>query len=82
MNDFYIKGIEEINLNDKKIKNIIIKYLLKTIILIKDFLSKINFAKYSLISIVLFKEIPQKNTAKNLRKYNWKIKTLPKNPYK
>lgn len=81
MNDFYIKGVEEINIvnpnwHDKKFI-----FLFKLIILIRNILCVLKLSRYSIMSVALLKNMPKKNTIKKMQKYNWIFKKLPKNPY-
>ena len=46
-----------------------------------DILCKLTLIPYQHLSIVVFKEIPDTKTIKNLKSANYKIYNLPKNPY-
>ena len=81
INDQHFHGIEQIKLDSNKIRDKIISFKLKTIILIKDILSNIGFLNYSIGEVVLFKKKPLATTIHNMKEYNWKYKILPKNPY-
>ena len=81
MNDHYIKGIEEINIRDLSYRNLKKIIFLKFVIKLKDLLCFLRISQSSLISIVLFKDKPNKEKIKSLRTQNWVIKKLPKNPY-
>ncbi len=81
MNDFYIKGVEEVKVNKFTYKNFKKTILLKSVILIKNILCFFRISQSSLISIVLFKEAPTIKTQMNLKKHNWIFRKLPKNPY-
>ena len=82
MNDFYFKGIEEVDILNPKIKDLILKYYLKLIILIRDLLCNLNLSKHSLITIAMLKDTPCKDTIRKLNRHNWIVKKLPKNPYR
>tara|TARA_B100000212_G_scaffold341999_1_gene327073 strand:- start:1387 stop:2280 length:894 start_codon:yes stop_codon:yes gene_type:complete len=82
INDFYIKGIEEIKTKNISLKNKIISFILKTIINIKNILSILKLSEYSLISVFLMKTAPDKKLKINLKKKNWTLKLLPENPYR
>jgi len=81
LNDYYEKGIESIKIdsNDKKKKKIIsrVKFKIKK----ADFYTKIRLRDSGIIGAILFKKTPSKELIKNLSKYGWKIKELPKNPF-
>lgn len=81
INDYYKEGIESICTSDKSIKNKIIFYKFKTIILIKDILVKLKIKKSNLITIVIFKHNPSDKLREKLLKSGYHIKNLPKNPY-
>ena len=81
INDQHFNGIEQITLESNKFKDKIIRFKLKTIITIKDILSNIGFLNHSIGEVVLFKKKPLSKTIKNMKKYNWRYKLLPKNPY-
>ena len=81
INDQHFHGIEQIKLDSNKIRDKIISFKLKTIILIKDILTNIGFLNYSLGEVVLFKKKSFSTTIHNMKEYNWKYKILPKNPY-
>ena len=81
MNDFYFKGIEEISLKKPKFTELIKIIFLKSIILIKDTLCFLRLTKHSLICVALFKQSPNENEEIYLRKNNWVLKRLPKNPF-
>ena len=82
MNDFYFKGIEEVDILNPKLKDLILKYYLKLIILIRDLLCNLNLSKHSLITIAMLKDAPSKKTIREMNRHNWIFKKLPKNPYK
>ena len=81
INDQHFHGIEQIKLDSNKIRDKIVSFKLKTIILIKDILTNIGFLNYSLGEVVLFKKKSFSTTIHNMKEYNWKYKSLPKNPY-
>ena len=82
MNDFYFKGVEEIDILNPRIKDLIFQYLLRLIIFIRDIFCKLRLSRHSLISIALLKDIPTKKTINEMKRHNWILKRLPKNPYK
>jgi len=81
MNDYYIKGIEEIKIKNFSKKNLTKIIFLKAVIKLKDLLCFLRISQSSLISIVLFKDKITTNTKKSLRTYNWIFRKLPNNPY-
>ena len=81
MNDYYIKGIEEINRKNFSYKNLKKIIFLKAVIKLKDLLCFLRISQSSLISIVLFKEKLTSNTKNSLRTHKWVFRKLPKNPY-
>ncbi len=82
MNDYYIKGVEEINLNPINFKGKKKKYFLKLILKLKDFFSNLRLAECSIILVALFKEDPSKDTIEKLKINNWNLIKLPKNPFR
>ncbi len=81
INDAYQQGIEFIDLsttilNDKKII-----WLLKSKIFILDLMEKLKLRKSELISVILFKEMPDDIFIEQLNAFGWRIKVLPRNPY-
>ncbi len=81
INDHHFKDIEFISLRGKTIKERIITLKLKTIIFLKDFLTKLGLLNFSIGEVILFKNTPSDRTISNLKKINWKYKKLPINPY-
>ena len=81
LSDHYIKGVEYIELSEKKIKSKIKIFIFKLIIYIKDILSKIRLLNNSLNIIILFKEEPDKNLLDKMKIHKWHYKKLPLNPY-
>ena len=81
LNDHYIKGVEYIELSEKKISSKIKILIFKIIIFIKEILSKLKLLNNSLNIIILFKEEPDKNLLKRMKVYKWNYKKLPLNPY-
>ncbi len=81
MNDHYIPGVEEIKIIGgtfyEKLKCLEIKLIIK----FKDFLSKIRLINANLITIVIFKEIPNPSLIVALVKFGYTFVELPKNPY-
>ncbi len=82
MNDFYLKGVEEVDILNPKIKDLIIKYYLKLIILIRDLLCNLKLSRHSLITIAMLKDAPGRETIREMNRHNWILRKLPKNPYK
>ena len=81
LNDHYIKGVEYIELYDKKISTKIKIIIFKAIIYSKDILSKLKLLNNSLNINILFKEKPDNNLLKEMKLYKWNHKELPLNPY-
>ena len=81
LNDHYFRGIEYINLFDKKLINKIKILKLKSIVYLKEFLYRLGFINNSLNINILFKESPDKNLLERMKLYGWKYKKLPLNPY-
>ena len=81
LNDHYIKGVEYIELYDKKISTKIKIIIFKTIIYTKDILSKLKLLNNSLNINILFKEKPDNNLLKEMKLHKWNHKELPLNPY-
>lgn len=82
MNDFYLKGVEEVNILNPKIKDLIFKNYLKLIILIRDLLCNLKLSRHSLITIAMLKDAPGRETIREMNRHNWILRKLPKNPYK
>lgn len=81
INDHYFKDIEHISINTENIKEIIKCFSLKFIISIKNIFCKLGFLKYSIGEVILFKNKPRSPILNKMKKYKWKFKSLPKNPY-
>ena len=81
LNDHYIKGVEYIELYDKKISSKIKIIIFKAIIYLKDILSKLKLLNNSLNINILFKEKPDNNLLKEMKLHKWNHKELPLNPY-
>ena len=81
LNDHYIKGVEYVDLSVKDFKNIRKILFLKFIIFLKDFLSNIRLISYAININILFKETPEIDLIKKMKKYSWEYKKLPLNPY-
>ena len=81
VNDHYFKEIEHILINTKKTKEQIKCFYLRFMILIKNIFCKLGLLKYSIGEVILFKEKPISEVLNQMKKYNWKYKLLPKNPY-
>ncbi len=48
---------------------------------LNDILCKLTIIPYQHLSIIVFKELPNLNTIKNLKSSNYRLYSLPKNPY-
>ncbi len=81
INDFYINGGESIKLNSKNIKDILKIQFMKKTIIIQDLLTFLGFEESSILSAILFKEVPDFKTKQKLSKFKWNYNILPKNPY-
>ena len=81
MNDFYFKGVEEVDILDPNMKDLILKYYLKFIILIRDLLCNLSLSKHSLITIAMLKDAPSKKTIREMNRHSG-FQKLPKNPFK
>jgi hypothetical protein len=81
LNDHHIKGIEFVNQDEKNNKKRLLLLNLKLRIFLKDFLCKFGFLNYSILEVILFKNLPDKETINRINKSSWNFKTLPKNPY-
>lgn len=81
INDHYFKNIEYIKINSRNIKDKFSFLKLRISILLKDLLCKIGILNESIGEIILFKINPKSETIKDMEKYNWKLKKLPRNPY-
>ena len=81
LNDHYIKGVEYIELTEKKISSKIKILIFKMIIFIKEILSKLKLLNNSLNIIILFKQEPDNKLLKEMRMHKWNYKKLPLNPY-
>lgn len=81
LNDHHIKGIEFVNQGEKNTKKRFLLLNLKLKIFLKDFLCKFGFLNYSILEVILFKNLPDKETINKINKSSWNFKTLPKNPY-
>ena len=81
INDHYFKNIEYIKINSRNIKDKFSFLKLRISILLKDLLCKIGILNESIGEIMLFKINPKSETIKDMEKYNWRLKKLPRNPY-
>ena len=81
LNDHYIKGVEYIDLNNKKFLNRSKILFFKGIVYLKDFLTIIKVLNNSLNINILFKESPSEYLKKNMKIHKWIYKKLPLNPY-
>lgn len=81
LNDHYLKNIEFISINERKIKDKFMYMKLKTIIFLKDILCKLSLLNFSIGEVVLFKDKPGSKMIDKLEKSKWKYKKLPINPY-
>jgi len=81
LNDHYVKGVEFIELNDKKISTKSKILIFKGIIYLKEMLSKLKLLNNSLNIIILFKKEPHENLIKKMKINKWTYKKLPLNPY-
>ncbi len=81
LNDHYIKGVEYIDLSEKKISTKIKIFIFKAIVYFKEILSKFNLLNNSLNINILFKKEPEKNILKKMILYKWNYKKLPLNPF-
>ena len=81
LNDHYFKGIEYINLFDKKLINKLKIFKFKSIVYLKEFLFRLGFINNSLNISILFKKAPDKKMLERMKLYGWQYKKLPLNPY-
>ena len=81
VNDHYINNIENIPQKPNTFKEKLICIRLKTIIILKNILSKFGIIKYSIGEVILFKNSPDIETIEKMRKSNWQYKELPINPF-
>ena len=81
LNDYYYFGVENINIVKPSRKDLIQIIKLKSIIFLKNILCHFKLSNYSLISIALLKDNPEKLVNNRSSKKTWKFKKLPKNPY-
>ena len=81
INDHYFKNVEYIKINSRNIKDKFSFLKFRISILLKDLLCKIGILNQSIGEIMLFKINPKSETIKNMSKYNWRLKHLPRNPY-
>lgn len=81
LNDVYEPGVEFIKLSthNKTEKRRIAK--LKAELLLLNFLTRVGLRKSGLMLSVLFKGEPDRGLLLNLKRYGWKVKELPRNPY-
>jgi ubiquinone/menaquinone biosynthesis C-methylase UbiE len=81
INDHHFHNIEHVSIKSKTFKDKITCLKLRLIILIKDLLSILGFLEYSVGEVILFKKEPSHETISDMKKFKWKFKRLPKNPY-
>tara|TARA_Y100000589_G_C27199303_1_gene648694 strand:- start:6662 stop:7564 length:903 start_codon:yes stop_codon:yes gene_type:complete len=81
LNDHYIKGVEYIELSDKKLLNKIKIIFFKLIIYLKETLTKLRLLNNSLNINILFKKEPNNKLKEKMKSYKWNYKILPVNPY-
>ena len=81
LNDHYIRGVEYIELNEKKISTRIKIYFFKALIYCKEILSKLRLLNNSLNINILFKKEPNNSLLKKMKNHKWNYKKLPLNPY-
>jgi len=79
--DFYIYGSEHIDINSKKLNEIIKIQILKKMIFFQEVLNFFGLEESALLCTILFKEKPDKKLLLDLKNLNWNYKKLPKNPY-
>lgn len=81
LNDYYETGFEFIPLNDKKGQHRGIIRKTKTLLYLRDLLSKLGLVSSSLLITILFKQNSNNSLRQSLIENNWEVKELPKNPY-
>ena len=82
LNDYYFPGVEFVEENPKNLKDFLQKFKLRINIFLLDIFSNLGLTESNLTQIVLFKKKPSSSLIKKMRKYNWKYRILPKNPFK
>jgi ubiquinone/menaquinone biosynthesis C-methylase UbiE len=81
-NDVYRDGIEFISQLSKKDEDIKFSNAIKSELKHMDLLCKFGIKKTTLLTVVLFKNTPDVKLLSKMSDCDWKIKSLPKNPYK
>ena len=81
INDHYFKEIEHISIKTKNRTEKIKCFYLRFIIFLKNIFCELGFLKHSIGEVILFKKKPISKVLNKMKKYNWKYKSLPKNPY-
>lgn len=82
INDYYINGVEKIPKIGGNLRDFIFRLKLKSIITLKNILTKFKISNYNIITVVIFKSKPTKNEFKELKKHGYTIRNLPSNPFR
>jgi ubiquinone/menaquinone biosynthesis C-methylase UbiE len=80
-NDTYISGVEFIDINSRRIKDILVKAKVKLKILLLNCLNFLGFRNPGIIVVALFKTESDSQLKTKMRKKGWKFEKLPINPY-
>jgi SAM-dependent methyltransferase len=80
-NDAYVDGVEYVNLNSRRIKDMLITGRIRLKILLLNCLNFFQFRKSGVIVVALFKKEPDDELKTKMRKKGWKFEKLPVNPY-
>ncbi len=81
INDHYFDNVEHISMLSMDINDKIKVFKLKKLIAIKNLLCILRLIKYSIGEVILFKNEPNPQILKEMKKFKWVYKKLPNNPY-
>lgn len=81
VNDAYFPGVEFVPYPPKKIKDIYLSIILKTKIVILNFLQKAFFSRSGVLVACLMKSEPSCEIIFSMKKSKWVYKKLPQNPF-
>ena len=81
-NDAYIAGVEFVTMSSTQPADVKIRDSVLSQIGSLDRLCKIGLKKSTLLTAILFKETPTQELIGKLERVGWKVRMLPKNPYR
>ncbi len=77
----YVNGVEETPLSGGTVRDHFMRFRVKGMIRLREFLSLLGVIRPTVLIAILFKKAPSQVLVKDLKERGFTIKTLPENPY-